>query len=176
MADTSKYLVRNETTGKVDTRSAINTSAGGGDAGKLPCLDGSGLLNLNMMPSGIGPDFQPVAVTSESLLVGDNVNIYLDTVLKARKADASNGRESHGWTKAAVTSPAAVNIYPLGTINDECSGLTIGAPQWLSTTVPGKTQETVPIAGAGVISQFLGYALTATSIKTEYSDPISIPV
>ena len=55
---TKKYLILNTGAGAspITQESTIDTSAGAGDAGKVPSLDGSGKLDLSFMPSGVGGD------------------------------------------------------------------------------------------------------------------------
>jgi hypothetical protein len=75
---------------------ASQTSAGAGDAGKIPALDAAGKLDTTFMPTGVGADTASIT-TSEALAAGDLVNIHNSTGAKARKADASvSGKEAHG--------------------------------------------------------------------------------
>lgn len=149
----------------VDTMVASNqTSAGAGDAGKIIALNSSGLLDVTMLPVGVGPDVKLLA-TSENLAVGDFVNIYNNTgTITARKADNSNTRPAHGFVLASTTSPATATVYLTG-INNQLSGMTLGARQYLSTT--GARTETPVTSG---IHQYLGIAISATELEFESED------
>ena len=82
------------------------TSAGAGDSGKVVALDGSGRIDSTMMPVGIGADTQTVT-TSEAVASGDLVNIWDSTGAKCRKADATvAGKEAHGFVLVGVGSGA----------------------------------------------------------------------
>lgn len=163
-----KYLKNNG--GQYAEVEATVTSAGAGDAGKIVGLDGSGKLSTTVMPSGIGAETK-VAATTENLSAGDLVNLYNDSgTIKARKADASNGRRAHGFVLSATTSPANATVYLEGTITGLTS-LTPGAPYYLSGSTAGAATSTAP-STAGYISQEIGYSLSATEITFEPQQPI----
>jgi len=144
------------------------TSAGAGDSGKLPALDGSGRLDTSFMPVGIGADTLTVA-TSETLAAGDLVNIWDDTGAAVRKADATTaGKEAHGFVLAAFTHPTTATVYFEGT-NTGVSGKTPGV-QFLLTAA-GTSGSTAP-SGSGNVVQKLGVATSATSINFEPQQPI----
>lgn len=149
---------------------AKNTSAGAGDAGKIPQLDGTGRLDNTMMPVGIGAD-TAVITTSEALAAGDYVNIHNSAGAKARKADASTaGKEAHGFVLAAFGSGAAATVYFEGA-NTQVSGQTPGNV-FLSTT-PGLGTGTAPSASGNTV-QRLGIAISATAINFEAQQPITL--
>ncbi|MGW5147535.1 hypothetical protein [Rhodococcus koreensis] len=161
-----KYLYNNA--GTVTEKAALQTSAGAGDAGKIPALDAAGRLDNSMMPSGIGADTASIT-TSEALSAGDFVNIWNSTGAKARKADATTaGKHAHGFVLSAAASGASATVYFEGT-NTAVSGLTVG-DQFLSTTAGGST-ATAPSA-AGNVVQRLGVATSATSMNFEPQPPI----
>jgi hypothetical protein len=151
---------------------AKNTSAGAGDAGKIVQLDAAGRIDSTMMPVGIGADTASI-VTSENLASGDLVNIYNNAgTPTARKADATaEGKEACGFVLAATTSPAAATVYFEGRVTG-LSGLTPGALQFLATTAGART-ETVPSATGNVIQQ-VGRAVTATTLDFEPQQPITL--
>lgn len=152
--------------------SAKDSSAGAGDAGAIVALDSAGKIASNMMPNGIGADSRVVA-TSENLAAGDLVNLWDDGgTLKARKADATAaGKEAHGFTEAAVTSPANATVIFDGTIAG-LSGLTIGAKYFLATT-GGAITTTAPSTVGNVI-QPVGVAASATELVFERGEPVTI--
>ena len=172
-----------------------NTSAGAGDAGKLPALnasgilddtiinatvssaankvvklDGSGKLDITVMPTGIGAD-TAVITASEALAAGDLVNIWNNAgTANIRKADGStSGKEAHGFVLAAVASAAAGTVYFEGT-NNQCTGLTPGV-QYLSATTAGKTVTSAP-TGAGKVVQNVGFAVSATAMNFQCGTPV----
>lgn len=143
----------------------LQTSAGAGDAGKIPALDAGGRFDSSMMPTGVAPDTESI-VASENLTAGDYVNIHVSSGTKVRKADASStGKEAVGFVLANVTAPAAAQVFFEGR-NTAVSGKTPGARQFLSATTPGATTETAP-SGSPKILQYLGVATSATTINTE---------
>ena len=172
-----------------------NTSAGAGDAGKIPALnasgilddtiinatvttaankivklDGSGKLDVTVMPTGIGADTASITA-SEALAAGDLVNIWNNGgTANVRKADAStSGKEAHGFVLSAVSASAAATVYFEGT-NTQQTGLTPGV-QFLSATTAGKATATAP-TGTGKVVQRVGLAVSATAFNAEFSDPI----
>lgn len=163
----NKYIANNA--GVLTEVAAVQTSAGAGDAGKIPALDAAGRLADSMMPVGIGADTASV-VTSENLAAGDLVNLYDVTgTVTARKADASTNKPAVGYVLAATTSPAAATVYFEGQ-NTQVTGL-VGGDQYLSTTVPGKTQAAAPTT-AGHIVQIVGFATAATALNFQSRAPI----
>jgi hypothetical protein len=149
---------------------AIATSAGAGDADKIPCLDATGKLDNSFMPAGLGTD-QFTLNASEALSAGDFVNVWNDAgTAKVRKADASNGRRADGFVLAAVTSGNPATVYTADE-NTGLSGMTIGARQYLGTS--GARTETVPTT-AGHIVQYLGVARSATALVYEVAEPVTL--
>lgn len=150
---------------------AVAASAGAADVGKIPKLDAAGKLDATLMPAGIGAD-QLAFTTSEIIAAGDAVNIWNSAGAKARKADASNGRQAHGFASAGAASGASVTVMFEGT-NSNVTGRTPGATQFLSATTPGAVTETPPTA-AGQILQVLGSAVSATAYSFEPDSPITL--
>lgn len=161
-----KYLYQNS--GVITEKASIQTSAGAGDAGKIPALDSAGRLDNSMMPTGIGADTATIT-SSEALSAGDLVNVWNSTGAKVRKADASTaGKEAHGFVLAAVSSGAAATVYFEGT-NSQVSSLTPGV-QYLSTT-PGIASATPP-SGSGNVVQRVGFATDPAALNFDASVPI----
>jgi len=155
-----KYIYNNG--GVLTEKAAIQSSAGAGDAGKIPALDAAGLLDLTMMPTGIGPEIITLAA-SEDLSAGNLVNIWIDTdTPKARKADATTvGKEANGFVLDAVTSGNNAEVYLVG-VNTQVSGLTVGTIHYLATTAGGVT-TTAP-SGSGNVVQSVGRSGSATQL------------
>lgn len=183
--------------GRVRMVAAILTSAGAGDAEKIVATNTNGkiddtilgaatsgnsivvktqpdgTLDPAVMPTGIGADVKNMPA-SEALAAGDLVNIWNDTgTAKARKADATaEGKEVHGFVKAAVASAATAAVYFEGRITG-LTGLTPGARQYLSAATPGALTATAP-AAAGNVVQWVGDAVSATELDFEKSNPITV--
>lgn len=169
----NKYLAL--VVGKIKQIEALVTSAGAGDAGKIPALDSAGKLDTSMMPVGVGADTKSI-VAFENLTAGDFVNVFDDGgTIKVRKADASsNAKEAHGFVLANVTAPAAATVYFEGT-NTARTGLTIGVKYFLSHSTPGG----VVVAGsisttAGHIIQEIGQSLATTEISFEPQSTVEL--
>lgn len=166
MANDGKFI--NLENGKLKLNDAIEVSAGAGDAGKIIKLDSSGRIDVSVLPVGVGPDVA-VLETSEDLTAGDYVNIWNDGgTEKVRLADQSNGRDAHGFVKAAHLTASNATIYFEGP-NDDLAGLTPGARQYLGTA--GAATSTPQTTG---LHQFLGIAVDANTINTDIDDCISL--
>jgi hypothetical protein len=162
---TDKYLYNNG--GVITEKTPVVTST----ADAIVALDGSGKLNSNMMPVGMAME-QDVIEASEALSAGDLVNIYDSTGVKCRKADGSTtGKEAHGFVLAAVESAANATVYRISQSNNQKTSMTPGKKQYLSITVPGGTQETVP-TGAGKTLQVVGWAVAADTMIFKPEAPI----
>lgn len=147
---------------------AKTSSAGAGDAGKLPALDAAGRIDVTMMPIGLGAD-TALITTSEALAAGDFVNIWNSTGAKARKADATvAGKEAHGFVLAAAGSGAAATVYFEST-NTSVTGQTPGVV-FLSTTAGLGTST--PPSGSGNVVQRIGFAISATAINFQSQIPL----
>jgi len=163
----NKYLKVGST--GIEEQASTDSSAGAGDAGKIPALDAGGKLALNMMPSGIGAAVKSI-IASEALSAGNLVNIWNDGgTPKIRKADASTNKPANGYVLAGVASAAAGDVYFEGEVSG-LSGLVAGR-YYLSTTVPGGLQTTIP-ATSGHIVQSVGWGTSATSLDFEAGDTI----
>jgi len=161
-----KFVTNNA--GTLTEAAAIQTSAGAGDAGKVPGLDAAGRIDNSMMPVGIGADTATITA-SEALAAGDYVNVWNSTGAKARKADATTaGKEAHGFVLAAVASAAAATVYFEGT-NTQVTGQTPG-PVFLGTTA-GLGVTTCP-SGSGNIAQCVGFAVSTTAVNFQSNRPI----
>ena len=152
----------------------IQTSAGVGDAGKLVATNSVGVIDVTMLPAGVGQNIV-VTPTTEALAVGAFVNLFATAgspnVWNARNADNSSNREAWGYVIAAVTSGASATVYRLGTTNANMSGLTIGGDYWLGTVgsvIAAALDPTV----TGKTDQYIGRAKSATELVTEQFEAI----
>jgi hypothetical protein len=167
----SKFL--KNSAGNIVEEAGVQSSAGAGDAGKIGALDSTGRWDTTMMPVGMGAETKSI-VASEALAAGDFVNIYNNSgVISVRKADASNSaKRANGYVLAAVLNAAMATVY-YGNLNNQKSGLTLGAPQFLSATTAGGTTETAPTT-AGHLVQRLGVATLTTEMLVEIDSPIQL--
>lgn len=164
-----KFLT--QSSGAFQEVAANQTSAGAGDAGKIPALDSTGHLDMSFMPVGIGSHTQTM-VASEALAAGAFVNIYNNGgTFTCRNADAASGKRAHGFVLAAVTNGGTATIYPDG-LNTALSGLTAG-DYYLSDSAVGAAVATPP-STSGHMVQRLGVALNATTIDVDFGVPINL--
>lgn len=160
--------------GKLKRVRAIVTSAGSGDAGKIPALGSDGKLDASVMPAGVGANVV-VAVASEAIGAGKFVQLFADAgVLKMRLADNSNGREAWGYVRTAVEADASGSAYRLNTANAALSGLTPGSDYWLGTAGGVIDTPLDPETATGKLSQYLGKAGSATELITAEYAPVTL--
>lgn len=163
---TKKYVIVNTGAGAspFTQETTIDASAGAGDAGKIPSLDGSGKLDLSFMPSGVGGDTR--TVTAGETLTAGNL-IYMSSTPEAFKADAnSEAKEAIGFVLSGITAAASGTAYFGSGIISGLSSLTPGARYYLSAATPGAITTTKP-SGSGDIIQQIGFALSATELYFE---------
>ena len=162
-----KYLYVNA--GTVTEKTTIQTSAGAGDAGKIPATDSTGKLDTSFMPVGIAADTASITA-SEALAAGDYVNVYNSSGAKCRKADAStSGKEAHGFVLSAVSQNNSATVYFEGS-NTQVTGMTPGVV-FLSATTPGLGTSTAP-SSTGNVVQRIGFATSATCVNFQSMSPI----
>lgn len=160
----NKYLELSN--GKISQKEATVVSTGVGDAGGLVALDSSGRVDVSVLPVGVGPDVASL-VTTDALSAGNYVNIYDDSgTAKCRLADASNGREAHGFVLDAFLNAATATVFFEGP-NTELAGLTAGTRYYLNTA--GGITATPRTTG---LHQYLGTAVNATTVNTDIDDVI----
>lgn len=147
------------------------TSSGSGDSGKLAALDSSGKLDTSFMPTGIGADTASI-VTSENLSAGNYVNIWSNGgVFTARKADATiAGKEAHGFVLASTTSPASAVVYFEGSN----TGVAAQTPGNVFLSVTAGTGSASAPTSSGNVVQRLGFATSATVVNFQSQPPITL--
>ena len=150
--------------------SAVESSAGAGDEGKIVALNASGYVDPTMLDPAVLAETK-VAPASEDLAANDLVDIWNDTgTLKVRKADGSAalaGKKADGFVKTAVTAPANATVYFDGEISG-LTGLTPGMEYFLSDSTPGGiTPATAPVTTPGHLLQSIGVAKSATTLSFE---------
>ena len=169
MAD--KYI--QQVAGALSEKEALVASAGAADSGKIVALDAGGKIDSTMLPVTEGVDTLTITVSDAAgLAAGDLVNIFDSTGPKVRRADASNGRVAHGYVVTAYADAASAIVHKEGT-NDQLTGMTPGAVQYLSGTTPGARTETAPVT-TGQIVQRVGLAFSATEMDWEPALPITL--
>ncbi len=141
-------------------------------AGQIPALNATtGLLDISMMPSGIGPNTENI-VASEAIAAGALVNVYSNAgVVNVRNADNTNtSKVANGFVLAPFASSGTATVYFSGIISG-LSGLTPGTQYFLgtvgSTIVAGSLPSTT-----GTIIQSVGIAFSASVLVFEMGDPV----
>ena len=151
---------------------SVTSSAGSGDSGKLPALDASGKLDSTFMPTGVGADTVNITA-SEALADGDFVNIWNNAgTANVRKADAS-----------AATAGKCANGFVLASVSS--SGTATVYLKGQNTHVSGQTVGRVFLSGStagaatstapstsGYTVQQIGTAVSATAIEFVPSQPV----
>ena len=122
---------------------ALRPTAGPDEIGAFPCVwDGAALL------------------VSEDIDAGDLINIWNDGgVAKARKADQSDSRPSHGWADDFGSVGDAVRVRTFGSTNSRLAGLSPGSEYWLAEDGGLDTNS-----GASPIAQKVGIALSVSEL------------
>ena len=155
----AKYIRNNA--GTLTETPAISTSAGVGDANKIVETNGTGKLDITLMPTGIGAETSTI-LASENLAAGDLVEVFNNAgTANVRKADASNGRLAKGFVLAPVTTGNNATVYFEGGVTG-LTGLIPGTKLFLSAAVAGTVAAVAPTV-AGQTVQQVGYATSTTS-------------
>lgn len=147
---------------------AAVTGGTAGEAGQIVSLDATGRLDSSILPVGLAVDVH-VATASEALAAGAVVYLKSDGTV-ANASAAAGGKAAIGHVLTAVANGASASVYFEGR-NTALSGLTVGASYFLSATAGGVSATPIG-AGAGNISQRIGVAVSATTLSTEYAEPI----
>jgi hypothetical protein len=167
-----KYL--KNLSGQIQEVQATVVSTGATNDGDIISLDSTGRLDLSVMPLGFNLEVETI-VAFEALAAGDFVNTFNDAgTIKVRKADASGGnaKKADGFVLASVTSGGNATVY-YSNINNQLSGLTLGATYYLSGTTPGAVTTTAPTTSA-YIDQEIGKAVSATAILVNFQRTITL--
>lgn len=167
----AKYIRNNA--GQLTETNGLVSSTGVSDANKIVETGSDGRLDPTVMPAGFGAETKSI-VAFENLAAGDFVNVFNDSgTIKVRKADASGGnaKRAHGYVLAAVTAPASATVY-YGNLNNQLTGLTIGAMYYLSGTA-GAVTTTPPTTPTHIVQQ-IGVATTVSEILVEIQPTITL--
>lgn len=139
-----------------------------GQAGDIPALDSTGRLDQSLLPVGIGADTY-TANAFENLTAGAFVYVRSDGTVANASAN-SGGNSAIGFVLTPATTGNPAVVYFEGQ-NNVLTGLTVGARYYLSDATAGGA-ITTPVVGTGKLHQFLGRAISATSISFEADDYI----
>lgn len=175
MAQPQKFITLSNGRQILASIESVSTTTGSSDASKLIRTNASGQIDETFLPAGIGSDVLSI-VASEAMSAGTFVNIFDDAgTVSIRKADGSvTGKEVDGFILANVAENDPVNVYLEG-VNNQLTGLTIGARYYLSHTVPGTATATLPGAPvAGSVIQYVGKATAADKISFEADEGVII--
>lgn len=140
-----------------------------GQAGDLVALDASGRLDTSVLPVGIAADvytgtaFETLTATSPFVYIRPDGSI-------ANANAASGGSPTIGFVLEGSASAAPATVYFEGRVTG-LSGLTVGSRYYLSDTVPGGLTLT-PVSGTGKLHQYLGRAISTTTLSFEADDHI----
>ena len=157
--------------GATHLATAIASSAGAADKDKIVATGSDGKLDISLMPTGLDVAAEDMEA-AESLSAGAFVNIFDDSgTRKVRLADADNNRPAHGFVNANIANAGTGTVYTSG-VNNQLSSLTPGTRYFLSDS-PGDVTNSVTIASGNLI-QTLGTAISATSIRFEFDEPIYV--
>lgn len=135
-------------------------------AGKIVATDGSGRLDPSIMPVGVTADTY-AGTAAEALSSGAFVYVKADGQV-ANASATSGGNAAIGFVLANAASGAQALVYFEGR-NTALTSLTVGARYYLSDSVPGGATTTA-VSGAGKLHQYLGRAVTATTLSFEADD------
>lgn len=143
-----------------------NTVSVGGvsNAGKIPALNASGLIDNSMLPAGSASSFPIVQSMpfAEAVPGGALINVFSDGgVAKVRNADAGSGKVAHGFVLAGVAVDMVGSVVLGSGLNTATSGLTAGAEYFLGNV---GALISAPNLAAGVIAQPVGFALGADTL------------
>jgi hypothetical protein len=154
------FLIINTTTGEIERKQAIQTSAGAGDANKIARTDASGKFDSTLVPNVTEPtESINAAVTISNREV---VNIYdvagTRNIRKALAADAT--KPVHGFVETGVSSGnnATVKLAGLVTFSIGSTGIVaadVGEPIFLDASTDGAVTKTPP-STTGQVIQRLG--------------------
>lgn len=152
----AKFLKQSSVPGTLAEEATVSSSAGAGDAGKVPELNSEGKLDSSMLPAGVGDETVTV-VTSEALSAGDFVSIFNDGgVAKVQKALAADATKlAVGYVLAAYGIGESAVVYT-DQLNDMVAIGTftvadLGKEVCLSASTGGAITLTPPSATGNVV-------------------------
>jgi len=161
------FLRRDSITNLPTEIPGTQTSAGSANAGDIPALNSAGVLDPTLLPAGIG-GASIVLPATEALAAGAMVNIWSSAgVASIRNASAVDATKPvSGFVLAATSAGANATVNFFGQLVTGVSGLTIGAPVYLSTTAGGVT-PTAPSAAGNLVCVLSQTAISPTEFLLE---------
>lgn len=165
-----KFLTQN--IGQLKEVQATTTSAGAGNSGQIPALNSSGVLDITLMPIGVGTP-TIVLPTTEIIAAGAFINVWNNAgTPSVRNANATDTtKPAHGYVLAGFGSGSNATVY-LASENNVLTGLSVGSVYYLTTT--GGVVSTTPPNTTGNSLQTVGYAINTTTIQYSQSIPIQL--
>jgi hypothetical protein len=158
-----KFLKRDVTSGKVTE--VIATESGPASEVVVSTTSG-GTIDPTLLPvSGAS-----TAVVGETITAGAFVYVKASDSKLYNAVWASGGNQAIGFVLASYSALDTGTFYD-GGANTALTGLTVGSRYYGDKTTAGGAVVTVPV-GAGVLSQFLGTALSTTAIEVDLQDAI----
>lgn len=138
------------------------TTAQGGDG---VGLDDNGLLDISLFPPSIDRADAVDGTAAGALPARAMVYFPGDGTIVLATAAAGSAKDAMGFVLAASANGAPARAFTEpGTLIPGFSGLTPGAPYYLSETA-GQITPTAVSGTGGKLDQFIGYAVSATVLK-----------
>lgn len=153
---------------------AVETGPASGPAEQIVSTNASGMIDVTLMPTGVGPDVMVINCT-ENLAAGDFVNIYNNSgAFACRRADGSTtGKTANGFVLSAFTSGTNATVY-LGGINTQVTAAAAFAGEiYLSDATPGGFTSTPP-STAGHTVQRIGTCGATNKIQFQPYAPVTL--
>jgi hypothetical protein len=158
-----KYLKRDAVSGSVKEVIATET---GPTSEVIVSTNAGGLIDPSLLPEGDAA----TAVAGEGISAGAYVYIKASDGKLYNAVWSSGGNQAIGFVTASYLVTATATYYDGGQ-NTALTGLTAGSRYYGDKATAGGVTLTVPV-GAGVLSQFLGYASSTTAIESQIEDAI----
>lgn len=159
-----KYLKRDATSGLV---TEVLATESGPASEVIVATTSGGTIDPSLLPASGAA----TATAGENLAAGDFVYIKASDGKLYKAVWSSGGNQAIGFVLAAFLSTATATYYSTGAQNTSVTGLTTGSRYYGDKTTAGGVTATVP-TGAGVLNQFLGYAVSTTAIEVQLADAI----
>lgn len=158
-----KYLKRDVATGKV---TEVIATESGPAAEVIVSTGPGGQIDPSLLPASGAA----TAVAGESISAGAFVYVKAADGKLYNAVWSAGGNQAIGFVLASYSALDVATYYDSGQ-NTALTSLTVGARYYGDKTVAGGTTDVVP-TGAGVLSQLLGTAVSATAIEVNIEDSI----
>ena len=159
-----KYLKRDATSGLITEVIATET---GPTSEVIVSTTAGGTIDPTLLPASGAA----TATAGEALSAGNFVYIKASDGKLYKAVWSSGGNQAIGFVLASFSISTTATYYSIGNQNTALSSLTTGSRYYGDKTTAGGVTLTVP-AGAGVLSQFLGYAVSTTAIECAIEDAV----